>query len=100
MNSGCSCFLGGWKQAELQCREGFQWVAAHPCPGCPGPVPIYRWGAVPRGHEGLTVTRALFGAGVLWVESRNSDQVQGGLILHTRVLFRTRPLSSEWMGWN
>lgn len=29
------------------------------------------------------MTRAIFGAGVLWIECRNSDQGAGGLSLHT-----------------
>lgn len=45
--------------------------------------PVARRGTAPRGHEGLAVTRALFGAGVLWVEFRNSDQRAGGLSLRT-----------------
>lgn len=68
--------------------------------------PVARWGTAPRGHEGLAVTRALFGAGVLWVECRNSDQGAGGRGTQSSYQSpgdpgsKPRFLSSQWKGWN
>lgn len=64
--------------------------------------PVARRGTVPRGHEGLAVTRALFGAGVWRVECRNSDQGAGELSLHTvtwgpRFKTQVPPLTVEEM---
>lgn len=68
-SSGYSCVLGPGS-TRLSCSaEGASRVWHHVLA-----KPIHRWGTAPREHEGLAMTRALFGAGVLEVELRNSDQ--------------------------